>query len=351
MLIVCPSCASRYSIDDDKIGPVGRTVRCANCRSDFFAGPAEARPAEGAGDAPASQGESASARAVAEAGGAADEAGTPWPAPDDPEETQGAEAPLAAASDELDTLFEQEMEAARLEAEAALETLNAPPQPTGWRRFMPMAALGALLQRFSRPKTAPGPQEAAALDAPNEAEAPLASSGPAPRGRARLVRDKPKAKPPSLPLRLLGAAKGPAGLGLAGCALLALAVTQREALVRLSPASGSVFAAIGLPVNVAGLTISDVTSLTRREGDARLLVIEGRVTNVRSGVTPVPLIEIRIRGEDGRAIYTWTAEPPQPSLKPGEALQFRTRLATPPEAGRDVELRFTDKARSASAGR
>jgi predicted Zn finger-like uncharacterized protein len=33
MLIVCPSCASRYELDEAKIGPSGRKVRCASCQT------------------------------------------------------------------------------------------------------------------------------------------------------------------------------------------------------------------------------------------------------------------------------------------------------------------------------
>jgi predicted Zn finger-like uncharacterized protein len=33
MLIVCPSCASRYELDGAKLGPDGRKVRCANCQT------------------------------------------------------------------------------------------------------------------------------------------------------------------------------------------------------------------------------------------------------------------------------------------------------------------------------
>ncbi len=33
MLIVCPSCASRYELDEAKIGPAGRKVRCASCQT------------------------------------------------------------------------------------------------------------------------------------------------------------------------------------------------------------------------------------------------------------------------------------------------------------------------------
>lgn len=39
MLIVCPSCARRYSVDADRIGPEGRSVRCASCREAFFVPP------------------------------------------------------------------------------------------------------------------------------------------------------------------------------------------------------------------------------------------------------------------------------------------------------------------------
>jgi len=33
MLIVCPACSSRYELDDAKIGPGGRKVRCAPCQN------------------------------------------------------------------------------------------------------------------------------------------------------------------------------------------------------------------------------------------------------------------------------------------------------------------------------
>ena len=36
MIIVCPSCASQYTIDDARIGAVGRKVRCAACRESWF---------------------------------------------------------------------------------------------------------------------------------------------------------------------------------------------------------------------------------------------------------------------------------------------------------------------------
>jgi predicted Zn finger-like uncharacterized protein len=47
MLIVCPSCASEYTVDPERLGANGRTVRCAACRMTWVVEPAtEAEPSE-----------------------------------------------------------------------------------------------------------------------------------------------------------------------------------------------------------------------------------------------------------------------------------------------------------------
>jgi predicted Zn finger-like uncharacterized protein len=43
MLIVCPNCASTYSLTAEQLGR-GRTLRCAQCRHTWFAEPSSARP-------------------------------------------------------------------------------------------------------------------------------------------------------------------------------------------------------------------------------------------------------------------------------------------------------------------
>src|SRR5215217_4646328 len=45
MLIVCPSCASEYTIDPAKLGADGRTLRCAICRDTWFVTP-DGQPAQ-----------------------------------------------------------------------------------------------------------------------------------------------------------------------------------------------------------------------------------------------------------------------------------------------------------------
>jgi predicted Zn finger-like uncharacterized protein len=51
MLIVCPSCASEYTIDPASLSADGRTVRCAMCRHTWFAAP-ETSDSEAAGPVP-----------------------------------------------------------------------------------------------------------------------------------------------------------------------------------------------------------------------------------------------------------------------------------------------------------
>jgi predicted Zn finger-like uncharacterized protein len=357
MLIVCPSCASRYSIDDDKIGASGRTVRCASCRTGFFVSLAEAqepeRPTTSQTATPAipTVPPAATPAPVPEAS-TDDDIAAKWLAEMEQDGTPVAEitAETIAARDtypeqtppqdldegSLDSAFEAEMHAAQQEAENAATGMDADARPdlaaapvTGWRKFLPAAVMAR--------------KRANAADQPVRTTKILqktARSSARPASRYRPLSNS--GKPSSLERF-----KGPLGLGLTGAFLLVGVVLARETIVRAVPASATLFSAVNLPVNLKGLEFADLRSTTLTEGEARFLVVEGGIRSVHATQVDVPLIEIRLSDADGRTLYTWTTEAPRKSLKAGEALHFRTRLATPPEAGRNVEVRFTDKTQSA----
>jgi hypothetical protein len=114
----------------------------------------------------------------------------------------------------------------------------------------------------------------------------------------------------------------------------------KEEIVRVVPATASLYAAAGLPVNLRGLEFRRVTSRLSGENSQRLLKVEGEIANLRGGFNKVPPIEVVVRGDDGRALYRWTASAPKPKLGGNETIAFETRLVAPPEAGRDIKVRF-----------
>jgi hypothetical protein len=133
--------------------------------------------------------------------------------------------------------------------------------------------------------------------------------------------------------------------GLAAAILVLLAldagiVGWRTDIVRLLPQTTSLYAAVGLPVNLRGLSFQNIhMSRSEREG-ASVLVLEGSIVNVAARPVEVPPLRLALRNEAGHEIYAWTMQPSRSLLAPGDTLPFRSRLASPPLDAREVQVRF-----------
>lgn len=127
-----------------------------------------------------------------------------------------------------------------------------------------------------------------------------------------------------------------AAILIGASALIAL----REKIVRALPPMAGAYAAIGLPVNLAGLELRDLHSRIVMDGARKVLTIEGEIVNIRRVQNHVPPVALAVRGENGLDRYAWTTSAPKSKLEPGEKIAFRARLASPPEDGADVMVRF-----------
>jgi len=282
MLIVCPSCATAYRIELGALGAAGRSVRCARCRHVWFASLADLGMT--ALPIPASQTISASA--------------------DDHEPRASA---MASDDHHADDLAEASGAGADvLPDDAAPATIENAPS------LVPQDHPPAIEQ-------AAGGSDIETLAARRERRKSGAS-------KRRIV------KWPSLPAII-------AGLAI----LLAALLSWRSGVVQILPQTASLFSAVGLPVNIRGLSLDNVkTSVESHEG-VMVLLVEGTITNLTRAPQDVPRLRFAVRNDAGYEVYAWTALPAQPVLAPGDTAPFRARLASPPADSRQIIVRFFNR--------
>jgi predicted Zn finger-like uncharacterized protein len=230
--------------------------------------------------------------------------------------------PLAQADDAPQQ--RQEEPAAPEPAQSEVQTVEAAPEAS--QEASPDLA-PAILEETPPAESAP---ESTAIE-----EAPA----PAPRG-AKWTKDK-KAKTASGAWRkLLGWQTGAIA---ATFVILTSGVVLRERVVRLLPQTAALYAAAGLPVNLRGIVIRNVASRVVTDNDESVLVVDGDLVNITDRRVDVPRLHFTLLGKDGQQLYAWSAQADRGVLQPGEKLNFRRRLAAPPEDARDVKVRFLNR--------
>jgi len=309
MLIVCPSCATSYMIDPASVAPAGRTVRCARCKATWFAGGPKAEAAVNAFvDGVIAEAEAKTSTAPPSATGMAD--APPPPAGDDfGGEPDAAinEVPAAEPPAIPDAV------AARPAAETQdVPVIEAPPLAPVAQIRMPDAG-------------APG------------FEAEDVESFAARRERLRVRRETKRRSSRWTAIILVLVAFNVALVG------------ARNEVVRYLPQTASLFAAIGLPVNLRNLKFENVKISKESENGISTLIVDGTIVSTGNSATEVPRLRFSVRNASGQEIYTWTALPTRSILEPGARLDFHSRLASPPADAADVLVRFYN-AQDAAAG-
>jgi predicted Zn finger-like uncharacterized protein len=185
------------------------------------------------------------------------------------------------------------------------------------------------------------------------AEWPAAAEGAREPGR----RDEPKAaRPPRRPLlRRLTPSFGVPAVSLAtvcaamGALVVALLIWRND-VVRLLPQTAAFYQLVGLEVNLRGLSFKDVKVSSESVEGKQVLVIEGVIVGQAKKPVELPRLRFSVRDAQGAEIYAWNAVLEQAVLKPGEKAWFKSRLASPPPEGRNIDVRFFNKRDIAAGG-
>jgi predicted Zn finger-like uncharacterized protein len=280
MHIVCPHCTTSYAINLAALGAAGRTVRCSRCKEVWLARPEDVLEA------------AAAMPAMAEAG-------------------QSAADSDAAA----------EWEAMAREEESEAPVVDSPSISADW------PAEDEAASRADRPSVAPE-------DAGSHGETGLTTH----RQRlARLFR-----LPASSGVQGKSSAGLPTACAAMGALILALIIWRAD-VVRLLPQTALFYKLVGLEVNLRGLAFKDIKIANETVDGKPVLVIEGVIVGQTRQPVELPRLRFSVRDAQGAEIYAWNAVLDQPVLKPGERAYFKSRLASPPPEGRNIDVRFFNK--------
>ena len=289
MHIICPHCTTPYAIDLATLGGAGRTVRCSRCKEVWLA------------------------------------------RPEDAIEMAAAVPATAAAGSQQDAADEWE----RLAAEGGSESQDTP--------VVDSPSISADLPQDGEPQT---DWPSAARD---EAEGIDDIGSPRLSWLGKLFKSRRSAATAAAPRRIPGKsllnlpfAALPTACAAMGALALALVIWRGE-MVRLLPQTATFYKMAGLEVNLRGLTFKDV-KITRETVEGKpVLVIEGVITGESRKPVELPRLRFSVRDEHGAEVYAWNAVLEQAVLKPGERAWFKSRLASPPPEGRNIDVRFFNK--------
>lgn len=134
----------------------------------------------------------------------------------------------------------------------------------------------------------------------------------------------------------------PTSCGVMAALIIALVVWRAD-VVRLLPQTALFYKMVGLEVNLRGLAFKDLKITNETVDGKPVLVIEGMIVGQTRKAVELPRLRFAVRDAQGAEIYAWNAVLEQSVLNPGERAYFKSRLASPPPEGRNIDVRFFNK--------
>jgi predicted Zn finger-like uncharacterized protein len=119
-------------------------------------------------------------------------------------------------------------------------------------------------------------------------------------------------------------------------------VQYRQTIAGVWPQSASLYAAVGLPVNVRGIELTNISYQQEYQDGQPVLSVTGKVVNISNRELPVPEIRVVLLDDAKHELYHWNFDAGIPTLKPGGESTFVTRLSSPPPEARNLNVRFAE---------
>lgn len=246
-----------------------------------------------------------------------------------PEDAVNAPAPLAAMADAgdgpLHDATETDWEAlARDDADERAPRVDSPPLAAGW------------------------PDDAAEPDDDMTASSFYETDSPRRPWHSKLWHRGFLKRPASSRTAGKSVFNLPAITAAMGALVIAL-IVWRSDVVRLMPQTAAFYKMAGLEVNLRGVFFKDLKVATETVDGKPVLVIEGAIVSANKKPVELPRLRFSVRDAQDVEIYAWNAVLDQSVLKPGERAAFKSRLASPPAEGRNIDVRFFNR-RDLNAG-
>ena len=129
---------------------------------------------------------------------------------------------------------------------------------------------------------------------------------------------------------------------LAACVVapLGAAASFPGVVVSIAPITVRAYDAVGYSVNIYGLEVRRIEQQHAVVDGTRVLTIKGEITNISNSPQKLPWLRFGLDDENKLEVYSWTLDTGARPLRAGETTNFVTRVASPPESAKNVQIRF-----------
>jgi hypothetical protein len=129
-------------------------------------------------------------------------------------------------------------------------------------------------------------------------------------------------------------------------ALIGLMLPQEVA--QAFPPARMIYSLAGLEINVSGLEFRQVGQQHSLVDGVRVLTIQGEIVNVGKRERKIPPLAFFLKDDRLKPVYDWRLTATTQPIGRGEVSTFLTRIASPPDAARHIEIRFAPQEETGS---